>query len=811
MHPSKNFQHIIIYIIHFHYIGGIHIKTFLIVDGHSLAYRGFHAINANLTAPDGTPTSTIVGFMNMLYRVQDDIQPFCTVAVFDAAGKTFRHEIYSGYKSSRPPFADDLRMQIPILQELLSLCGIRVVTRKGVEADDTAASIAKLANREGYNVVILSSDKDLFQLIGDGVRIMRPVKGGVAGAEIYDEKSFIREYGFHPASMPDYLAIVGDASDNIKGVHGIGEKGAKKILSQYPTIEAVYASLDSLPKSQREKFSAAGMDSVIWTRDNLIMLRDNIFDGDTNFIDDCIDTEIDFDGAEKLALRLGLSRVLKHIGSTKSPLPREFYQHGKSVTPQCEIMTLDYKSELRDSPAKFEHSPKIWDLKTAYYLLHPDEAGRNFPPLLEAVSRSDNPSETLSILAGNIEAEIESYDGLLHVMNDIDLPVIPVLNRMENHGIRIDPEIFASVQAELSERIAEIEYRLADITGVRININSSSQVSWLLFDKLKFTPSGKTKGKTSYSTEAGVLEKLAKSPNSEPPALILEHRELSKMLTSFVIPFQRAADNDGIIHTTYEPAMTGTGRLSSRDPNIQNIPAFGEWAAKIKSGLVPVNPENIFVSADYSQVELRVLAYMSKEERLISAFTQDRDIHSETASWVFGVMPELVTPEMRRAAKMINFGLLYGMSSFGLAERLGVSRHEAQDIMTRYFDALPNIQSFIDSLINDAKERGYSRTLAGRIRPVKEIPAKNSGLDRALINMPIQGTAADIARMAVTSFDATGAAELFLQVHDSLVCECPVNRADEVAEILRNVMVEAGGEISLLKAESKIGKSLANV
>ena len=786
-------------------------KTFLIVDGHSLAHRGFHAINANLAAPDGTPTSTIVGFMNMLYRVQDELLPDVTVAVFDAKGKTFRHKIYAEYKEGRPPLSDDLRIQLPILQELLSLCGIRVVTREGVEADDTAASIAKLARNEGYEVVILSSDKDLFQIIGDGVRIMRPVKGGVSGAEIYDEKSFVKEYGFHPASMPDYLAIMGDSSDNIKGVQGIGDKGAKKLLSQFPTIEVIYSSLKALPKSQRDKLSAAGEESVIWTRDNLTLLRDDIFDGDTDFINDCINCRLDFDGAEKLALRLGLSRVLKRIGSTKTPLPREFFPKSESVTPQCEIMTFDYKTELRDSPEKFTHSPKIWDLKTAYYLLHPDEAARNFPALVEAAKNSGNPSESLRIAAGNIEAEIESYDGLFTVMNDIDLPIIPVLNRMEDHGIRIDKEIFSSVQAELSQRIAEIEQRLANITGVRININSSAQVSWLLFEKLKFEPSGKTKGKTSYSTEAGVLEKLAKSPNSEPPSLILEHRELSKMLTSFVIPFQKFADKDGIIHTTFDPAMTGTGRLSSRDPNIQNIPAFGEWAAKIKSGMIPVNPENVFVSADYSQVELRVLAYMSKEERLIDAFTHGRDIHSETASWVFGVMPELVTPEMRRAAKMINFGLLYGMSSFGLAERLNISRKEADGIMTRYFDALPNIQSFIDSLINDAKERGYSRTLAGRIRPVKEIPAKNAALDRALINMPIQGTAADIARKAVTAFDASGTAELFLQVHDSLVCECPANHADEVAETLREIMVNAGGEVSLLSAESKTGKNLANV
>ncbi len=737
--------------------------------------------------------------------------PDCTVSVFDAKGKTFRHEIYSGYKEGRPPLSEDLVIQLPILQELLRLCGIGVIIREGVEADDVAASIAKAARSEGYEVFVLSSDKDLLQVLSDGVKVIRPTKKGVAGAEIYTEQSFINEYGFSPASMPDYLAIVGDNADNVQGVHGIGEKGAKKILSQYPTIEAIYASLKELPKSQREKFAACGIDAVIWTRDNLITLRDDIFDGDTGFLDECINASVDFDGAESLALRLGLSRVLKRIGSTKSPLPREFYRQEETIAPQCEIITYDYKSELIAAPERFAHSPKVFDLKTAYYLIHPDEAARNYPALIEAVRTSDNPSEVIDTVAGNLEAEIRKYDGLREVMNDIDLPIIPVLNKMEAHGVRIDREIFETVQAELSSRISEIEYRLAEITGARINVNSSAQVSWLLFDKLKFPPSAKTKGKTSYSTEASVLERLAKTANSEPPSLILEHRELSKMLSSFVLPFQKFADKDGIIHTTFDAAMTGTGRLSSRDPNMQNIPAFGEWAERIKSGLIPVNPENVFVSADYSQVELRVLAYMSQEERLIDAFTQNRDIHSETASWVFGVMPDFVTSEMRRAAKMINFGLLYGMSSFGLAERLDISRKEADAIMKRYFDALPNLQPFVDSLIDDAKMRGYSRTLAGRIRPVKEIPAKSTALDRALINSPIQGTAADIARKAVTSFAATGSADLFLQVHDSLVCECPVNRAAEVSEILRKVMVDAGGEVSLLSAESKTGKSLANV
>ena len=450
-------------------------------------------------------------------------------------------------------------------------------------------------------------------------------------------------------------------------------------------------------------------------------------------------------------------------------------------------------------------------MKTAYYLLHPDETERKFPALLRAVDESGNPSQALSDIAGNINAEIMSHEGLHDVMTELDLPLIPVLVRMEDHGVRIDPEIFAALQSDLDARISGIEAQLIRSTGARINVNSPAQVSWLLFERLGYPPMSKTKSKTSYSTGADVLEKLAAEPGGDIPALILEHRELSKMLTGFVIPLQKSADNDGIIHTTFEPSSTGTGRLSSRDPNLQNIPAFGKWAEKIKAGIVPVNPENVFVSADYSQIELRVLAHMSGESRLIEAFADGRDIHTETASWVFGVAPDFVTPDMRRAAKMVNFGLLYGMSAFGLSGRLGIGRAEARDIMTRYFDALPGIEGFLEGLVCDAKKRGCSRTLAGRIRPVSEIPAKGQALDRALINSPIQGTAADTARRAMINFHASGTADMFLQVHDSIVCECQESQAEEVSQVLRKVMIESGGKIPHLEAEVKTGKSLADV
>ena len=772
-------------------------------------------MSVKLTAPDGTPTAMIVGFVNMLFRVQDDFMPDCTVIVFDARGKTFRHELLPDYKANRTPPEEDFRIQLPILAELLNYLGCTVLIREGVEADDVVASFARLAQSQGHEVIIISSDKDLMQLLGTGIRLMRPVKHGVKFAEIYDVDLFVKEYGFMPSSFADYLSIVGDRSDNVKGVPGIGDKGASQILSVYPTLEEIFASLDDLPKSQRKKLQDYGLEAAKWTRDNIIKLKEDIFTGDYEFLNQCINRKLDFENAENLAFRLALSRVLYRIGSTKIPPQRAELDTSakKIVMPQADILTLDYKEEFTNHPELFDSSKKIWDLKTAYYLLHPDTTAKKFPEIVTLIKQSGNPAKTLAEMSGKFESEIESYNNLQNVMNNIDLPLIPVLTKMESHGVRINHEKFSSIQSQLESRITEIESTITNTAGIRINLNSSQQVSWLLFERLAFTPEGMTKGGTSYSTDAGVLEKLAKIsedisfPGSDVPKLLLEHRELTKMLTSFVIPFQRAADSDGIIHTTFEPAMTGTGRLSSHEPNLQNIPAFGHWANEIKSGLIPVNPENIFVSADYSQVELRILAYMSGESKLIEAFNNNRDIHTETASWVFGVMPELVTSELRRAAKMINFGLLYGMSSFGLAERLNISRQEAKDIMTRYFDAVPSVKNFIDNVIYQAKERGYTQTLSGRIRPVYEIPAKKLALDRAIINSPIQGTAADIARAAMINCEG----ELFLQVHDSLVCECKESESQEVAQMLREIMKSSGGEITNLEVETKSGKTLANV
>ena len=788
----------------------------LIIDGHALAHRGYNAMRDRaLNAPDGTPTDMVYVFMNMLYKVQKEYAPDCTAVAFDAGGKTFRHELLPDYKAGRGSLDDSFKIQLPILQDLLKFHGHKILARQGVEADDIIASFSKKAQADGHKVLILTADKDFFQLLDENINVLRINKPGLKEAKLYNSQEFFNEFNFKPEYFIDYLAIIGDTADNIPGVKGVGEKGALKVLSQFPTLEKIFENIESLDTRTKNKFLEAGLEKSVWTRDNLIKFRYDVFDNeDKNISDECLNFKPDYENALKLAERLALTRVINHIkkiSGTETPdeikeAKPEIKSENKKfepVAPVCDLMTLDYKAELKADHENFNGNKKIWDLKTAYYMLHPDTAEKFFKTLPNEIKIDD--------MAAELNGEILSHENLHGLMTKVDLPLIPVLNKMEDRGVRLDREKFLSVQNELENKILSLEAEISQKSGAEINLKSPKQVSWLLFERLGFTPETKTKSKESFSTDAAVLEKLAKLPEGEIPKLILEHRELTKMLSGFVIPLQDAADSDGIIHTTFLPTSTGTGRLSSKDPNLQNIPAYGNWAEKIKSGLIPVTNGNVFVSADYSQIELRVLAYMSGEEKLIEAFKNGRDIHTETASWVFDTAPDLVSPELRRAAKMINFGLIYGMSSFGLAERLDIPRGEASKIIKKYFEALPNIQEYLDNSVELAKQRGFSKTLFGRIRPVNEIPARGTGLDRALINSPIQGTAADIARRAMVGFEKNCPGKLFLQVHDSLVCECPKDEVFETAMILSSVMKLSGGEISHLEVQIKTGKALNEV
>ena len=779
----------------------------LIVDGHSLAHRAFHAINIKLNAPDGTPTGMITGFFNMLFKICDEFKPDYKLIAFDAGGKNFRHEIYTEYKSTRKPLDDDIKIQLPILQELLKFWGCYVLSVPNVEADDIIGSAAKIIKNSGHEVAVLSSDKDLLQILDDEIIMIRPTINGISQAEIYDQKKFISEYGFKSNLMADYLALTGDKSDNIPGVKGIGEVGAKKLISEFGSIENIYNSLDKVQKNLRSKLEKFTLNDVLEIK-KLTQLNLNVLD-EKKFLHELFNVEADLNKFIELASGLRLNRVLKKI-NPEFELQDNFteYHHEYILKyPAQKIITCDLKSELLRNPNL--NINDVFDLRTAYYLLHPDVAGKKFDDVNNNIKNSNEPGNLLLKTAARLNNEIDNFKDLRNVMEKIDKPILPILNKMASHGIKINMQHFKNLNIELEARVKEIETTIINLTGLRININSPQQVSWLLFEKLNYVPSVK-KGK-SFSTEANVLEKLTEYPN-DVPSLILEHRELSKMLNSFVIPFMKYADENNIIHPNFEASSTGTGRLSCHDPNLQTIPAAGKWAEKIKAGLIPVEPENIFISADYSQIELRVLAFLSGEKKLIEAFKNNTDVHTETASWVFGVSSEFVTQELRRTAKMINFGLLYGMKSFGLAERLNISRAEAKTIIEKYFKAFPGINEFIKNIVMEAKTKGYTQTFSGRIRPVNEIPAKGLALDRALINSPVQGTAADIARIAMINFSGSKFSDgLFLQVHDSLVCECREDEAEEISENLSSIMKSSGGEISRLEVQIKIGNALNEV
>ena len=835
-------------------------KKLLLVDGHGLAFRAFYAL-PELTAPDGTPTNAVVGFFNMLQKALEDWTPDMCAVIFDAPGPTFRHEAYEDYKAGRKPTPPELKIQVPIISELLGLMGVPVVMREGVEADDVLASFGCSAAKEKLETLILSSDKDILQILGPGISVLRPGRG-VSSFALLDDGSFREEYGFPPAVMTDYLALLGDAADNVPGVPGVGDKTAKKLLAEYGSLDGIYEGLESMKPALRKKMEE-NKEQAYRSKELVTLLcerKENLADlapGEgqrEEFLSRCkglglhklaekmapeqkggegrsqgrvLDEPISFfvflpeiGGKYPMGLTLESFCLTGPSGTVTGTSPGEAARALTSADGE-KILFPDFKATAACMGSSFLPPARVMDFKTAHYLLHPDGGTHNPQEVLpgyEALSPEER-GRLLSAGYKDLAAKIAAHDRLGPLMEETDIPLIPVLVDMEKNGIGCHISELQTLASDLSERLAGIEEEIALRGGERINLNSPKQVAWLLFEKLGL-PAGK-KTKTGYSTDISVLEGLSAmgAPFDDVPNLLIEYRELAKMLSGFVHPLEKSAsEGEGTIHGVFEPAVTGTGRLSSRDPNLQNLPSYGEWSVRIKECLLPASEGNIFVSADYSQIELRVLAHLCGDKRLLDAFAQGRDIHRETASWVFSTDPSLVTQELRRVAKMINFGLLYGMSSFGLAQRLSIGRPEASDIIKRYFQALPGVKEYLEKSYDDAKKRGFAETLSGRIRPLEEVavsPRDRDALRRVAVNTPIQGTAADIARKAMVNFAAafpsSGAVRLVLQVHDSLVCECPAGEAEEVRQSLEKIMEGAAVLSTPLKVESKTGRSLAEV
>jgi len=844
----------------------------LLVDGHGLAYRAFYAL-PELNAPDGSPTQAILGFVNMFLKALDENDPKMVGIIFDAAGPTFRHEAFSEYKENRQPAPEPFKEQLPAIKDIAEAMGFTVYEREGVEADDVIAATAKKAKDEGHDVLILTADKDMLQLLSHGIRVMRPVKG-VSTFKIYDRERFLEEYGFEPEAMADYLALLGDKSDNIPGVRGIGEKTAKSLLTDYGNLEGIYEALNELKPGVRKALEGQ-KDQVLTTRD-LIRLRlesplapEDLFRKEKDlkrlkrlcdrfalkklaehFNLDVIEEEYvsmknktAFPGAEVPAGEIIESQgplFLAWLGEGKYPqgfvierlfagLPDRRFADISNIGAEGFIKAAEkglskgivlsgFKELCVAEPSFRNIMNKVWDAKIAHYLIHPDKGDHS----LGITYDMDGSQVCNRLYEAWCEMEPKlKRQGLIKVMNEIDVPLSPVLASMEIYGIRLDCDRLEKLEEELGERIKKIQEKIDKTAGAHINLNSPKQVSWLLFEHLGYPPVKKTK--TGYSTDVSVLEELASLPIGSDglPGLLLEHREITKVLTGFVQVLLRSVDADsGCVHTILEHTATGTGRLSSRDPNLQNLPAYGTWAGRVREALIPHDPGRVFVAGDYSQIELRVLAHMSGEEKLLEAFAEDRDIHSETARWIMGDSGGEISAEQRRIAKMVNFGLLYGMGQYGLSQRLAISRQEAAELIERYFSAFPRVREFLERSAEEAQNKGYTETIFGRRRPLEEVTTVdgrgNNALKRVAINTPIQGSAADIARIAMIKLDeslaeAGGSPKLVLQVHDSLVCEVDKDHATETEMKLKKVM-ESAVELSVpLKVQTKSGVSFAEM
>ncbi|NLD04693.1 MAG: DNA polymerase I [Synergistaceae bacterium] len=862
-------------------------KELLLIDGHGLAFRGFYALPESLSASDGTPTNAILGFTTMLLNGLSKWGPDRVGLFFDPKGPTRRHELFKEYKEGRKPTPESFKIQMPLIIEISKAMGIPVFIRDGMEADDYIVSTAKKASDEGWNVSIFSADKDLFQAINGNIKIIRPSKG-VSDFKIYNKERFIEEYGFKPEFMSDYLALVGDAVDNIPGVPGIGDKTAKELIGKFGSLEVIFENLEEVPKGRRSKLEE-NTKLAYSSRDLIIpQITESVP------LEELVMKDPDEDLLVELCTRLSLRRLLERMlpnakipenkKSQKRPvndvLPRVpavtpiidigdtpesvetghdklfkstelalvstdeeknrfclFDREGKTASLDlgdpdqktkwsewCKHGTLTlfgYRELLSKFDIPLPPTERIRDVEIAHYLLHPDRGGSSIEKTLgHKLPQGKDLAGELFVLWDAFEPEMKKF-GLDKLMMELDLPLSVALANLKRNGVFADVSKLASIEEDLKKTIAQTEIDIEELVGERINLNSPKQVGWLLFEHLHLPPLKKTQ--TGYSTDMSVLEELARLPEPlcEVPYKIIEYREEAKILSGFVQPFLAvASEGDGFIHSTFDHLSTGTGRLSSRDPNVQNMPLFGKWAVRFRDCFIPSDKGKIFVSADYSQIELRVLAHLSGEERLISAFSEGRDVHMETASWVFGLPADKITQEQRRFAKVVNFGLLYGMGAHGLAQRLGISRPQAASMVNRYFSVLPNVKGYLEKSVKEAKEAGYTRSIFGRIRPLAEVATTagrgNNPIDRVAVNTPIQSAASDIAKIAIMRFDKVikeefKGAKTVLQIHDSIVCECFEKDADSLEKRLVEVMESVDVLSVPVKAEPKRGGSLSKV
>jgi len=887
--------------------------TLFLIDGSSQMYRAYHAIRG-LTGPDGRSTNAVYGFVAMLRKLLADHEPDAIGAAFDLEGRTFRDDLSAHYKANRAPMPPDLVEQVPLIHEACAALGVPVLTSEGFEADDVIGTLALKAAAEGYDVAIVTGDKDFFQLVGGRVRVFNPRDEGTW----YDSAGVAEKFGVAPERVVDVLALTGDAVDNVKGVPGIGDKGARDLIAQFGSLDALLEGASSVQQKRYREALLANADAARASRELVTIRPDVPVDRDldslryrgpdqaacyalftklgfrtftSDFAPTAATVATDYaviDSLEALAAELDLARSAGRVGlrvlgddanAMRAGIVGVAFSRGDRHARYVplghraldEVANLDNGAALRALAALLEdekvekvgHDVKYdaivlarhgvtvagpgFDTMLASYLLDSTRAPHaletlsiehlDYKPLTEeavygkgakatatadmpatatlayASERADLPLQLARLLRAKLAAE-----GLAGVYADLEWPLVPVLAALEQVGVRVDTAALGSLSRTLEHEMQARSSRIFEMAGEAFNINSPKQLGEILFEKLKLPVLKKTGTTRVASTSVEVLEELALT--HELPRLILEWRTMQKLKGTYIDALPGLVNPaTGRVHTSFNQAVAATGRLSSSDPNLQNIPVRTELGREIRRAFV-AEPGCVLISADYSQIELRVLAHLAGDEALIEAFRRGEDIHDRTALAIFGADSGLDRKEMRTRAKMVNYALLYGKTAFSLSKDIGVTQQAAQAFIDAYFAGFPAVRQFIDRTLEVGRESGMVKTLDGRRRPVPELTSKNgqvrSATERVAVNMPIQGTAADILKRAMIdvhrALEARPArggirARMILTVHDELLFEVPGEEAEEVASLVKRHMEGAAALAVPLTVDVGIGEN----
>lgn len=852
-------------------------KRIAVIDGNSLMHRAYHAVPPTMNAPDGTPTNAVFGFCSMLFKFIELASPDAIVCAFDQGKPRFRIEAMEQYKAQRPHMDDELRVQFPLIESLLSALNIPVIKVDGWEGDDILGTVAARDEAHGYETLLVSGDKDINQLVTDLTHVVT-TKKGITDVVIFDPEEVQAKYGVTPQQFPDYLGFMGDTSDNIPGVPGIGPKSAQKLLEQFGSMEGVYENLDKLKGKQLENIRD-NKDLAFLSRKIATIVTDLDFDLDVDAISwPSFDYEKVNEAFGTLKFQAHLTRLYAITGAEEVPAAHEQFvaetpltgevalefardalaqktrtalsfvrlaqaslfeegaylglatSEGSAVITNDEavnylirfikegaLAAADAKALIHDVYAVDSSIPTnltredllnadIFDVSVAAYDIDSSENDYSISALLQKYCENDLPEQTrddervateaqaICALTAVLSKRLEE-DAVRPVYDDIDGPLIPVLAIIERNGAPIDSSALDELGRAAQADMDELKVRIFDLAGEQFNIDSPKQLGHILFEVLDL-PHGK-KNQRGYSTDAKVLKKL--SEIHELPVLVLQYREFAKIKSTYIdaLPQIAARYGDERVHTSFNETVTTTGRLSSSDPNLQNIPVRTDFGRQIRACFGPLDADSVFVSADYSQIELRLLAHLSEDEHLISAFNSGADFHASTASRVFDTPIDDITPAMRARAKAVNFGIVYGQQAFGLSQALEISVAEAKEMIDRYFKAYPGVRAYLDRTVEEAKKAGFAQTMFGRRRYIPELHASNAvqrGFgERTAMNHPMQGSAADVIKMAMNEVVRRFAneefkAHLLLQVHDELDFSVPRSELETVSAVVKDIM-----------------------